>query len=124
MSNRDESLDPRTEAELRNLAYRDHLTGLPNSIAMAERIEVSLERSRREGTSTALLFVDLDDFRRVNDTLGHAAGDELLGLVGQRLSALGEHHITAGRYGGDEFLLLVDDLSHEVDHAQRAEAAE
>ena len=106
----DEPLDARAEAELRRLAYRDHLTGLPNRIALADRIEAALARSRREGTSTALVFVDMDGFKRVNDTLGHAAGDELLALVAERLRALGDPRITAGRHGGDEFLLLVDDL--------------
>jgi diguanylate cyclase len=110
MSEGSEQLDRASEAELRRLAYRDHLTGLPNRNAMADRIEAGLARSRREGTSTALLFVDIDDFKRVNDTLGHAAGDELLGLIAERLQLLGDARITAGRHGGDEFLLLVDDL--------------
>jgi diguanylate cyclase (GGDEF)-like protein len=99
-----------TEAELRRLAYYDHLTGLPNRIAMAERIDAALQRSNREGTSTALLFVDLDFFKLVNDTLGHTAGDELLALVAGRLRALGDDRVTAGRHGGDEFLLLIGDL--------------
>jgi diguanylate cyclase (GGDEF)-like protein len=108
-------LDAGTEADLRRLAYRDHLTGLPNRLAMADRIEAALTRSRREGASTALLFVDIDGFKRVNDTLGHVAGDELLRLVAARLRALGDDRITAGRHGGDEFLLLVDDLPRDPD---------
>jgi diguanylate cyclase len=117
MDQRDHGLDPRTEAELRQLAYRDHLTGLPNRIAMADRIEAALVRSRREGTSAALVFVDMDGFKRVNDTLGHAAGDELLALVGERLRGLGDARVTAGRHGGDEFLLLVDDLPGDPERA-------
>ncbi len=113
MSGTDQPLDVRAEAELRRLAYRDHLTGLPNRIAMADRIEAALGRSLREGTSTALLFIDLDGFKRVNDTLGHAAGDELLSLVASRLQSLGDARVTAGRHGGDEFLLLFDDLARE-----------
>jgi diguanylate cyclase (GGDEF)-like protein len=115
VSEGDQPLDSGTDAELRRLAYRDHLTGLPNRLAMSDRIEAGLARSRREGTSTALLFVDIDGFKRVNDTLGHVAGDELLRLVAARLRALGDDRITAGRHGGDEFLLLVDDLPRDQD---------
>src|SRR5437763_8655277 len=115
MSEGEQPLDPRTEVDLRRLAYRDHLTGLPNRLAMADRIEAALTRSRREGTSTALLFVDMDGFKRVNDTLGHVAGDELLALVAERLRTLGDIRMTAGRHGGDEFLLLVEDLPYEAD---------
>src|SRR5690242_10155111 len=108
MSATEEPLDTRAETELRRLAYRDYLTGLPNRIAMADRIEAALGRSLREGASTALLFIDLDGFKRVNDTLGHVVGDELLALVATRLQSAGDARITAGRHGGDEFLLLID----------------
>lgn len=120
MSDHNDGLDARAEAALRRLAYRDHLTGLPNRIAMADRIEAALVRSRREGTSAALVFVDMDGFKRVNDTLGHAAGDELLALVAERLSAIGDTRVTAGRHGGDEFLLLVDDLPRDPHSAVMA----
>lgn len=113
MSDGEQPLESHADADLRRLAYRDHLTGLPNRLAMADRVEASLSRSRREGTSTALLFVDIDGFKRVNDTLGHVAGDELLRLLAARLRALGDDRITAGRHGGDEFLLLVDDLPRD-----------
>ena len=119
MANRDQALDARVEAELRRLAYRDHLTGLPNRIAMADRIEAALVRSRREGTCAALVFVDMDGFKRVNDTLGHTAGDDLLALVADRLRVLGDARVTAGRHGGDEFLLLVDDLARDPQAAAR-----
>ena len=88
MAQLDQGFDVRVEAELRQLAYRDHLTGLPNRIAMADRIEAALVRSRREGTCAALVFVDMDGFKRVNDTLGHAAGDDLLALVADRMRTL------------------------------------
>ena len=109
-----------TELELRRIAYRDHLTGMPNRIAMADRIEASVARSRREARSAALLVIDIDSFKRVNNTLGHAAGDELLALVANRLRSLGQSHVEAGRHGGDEFLLLVDDLPHDPADAKRA----
>ena len=110
MGDRDEPLGGRAEAELRRLAYRDELTELPNRIAMADRIEAAVARSRREASCSALVFVDVDGMGRVNATLGHAAGDELLRLIAARL---GDHvgmHVTVGRHGGDEFLLLLDDL--------------
>ena len=119
MAERDKGFDARVEAELRRLAYRDHLTALPNRIAMADRIEAALVRSRREGTCAALVFVDMDGFKRVNDTLGHAAGDELLALVADRMRTLPDARVTAGRHGGDEFLLLVDDLPREPPAAAR-----
>jgi diguanylate cyclase (GGDEF)-like protein len=96
--------------ELRRLAYRDHLTQLPNRIAMADRIEAAVVRSRREDGCTALLLIDIVAFKRVNNTLGHRAGDELLRLVADRLRTLREPRVDVGRQGGDEFVLLVDDL--------------
>ncbi len=107
-----------TEAELRHLAYRDYLTGLPNRVAMAERIEAAVQRSQREASCAALLFVDIDGFKRVNNTLGHAAGDELLTRVGDRLRALREPGLDLGRQGGDEFVLLLADLPHDPDRAK------
>ncbi len=106
----DDDQDWRIEMELRRLAYRDHLTQLPNRIAMADRIEAAVVRSRREAGATALLFIDIDAFKRVNNTLGYAAGDELLCLLADRLRAMREPRLDAGRQGGDEFVLLIDDL--------------
>ncbi|MBV9311287.1 MAG: EAL domain-containing protein [Solirubrobacterales bacterium] len=102
-----------SEVELRRLAYRDHLTGLANRIAMADRIDAALSRCGREGSSAALLFLDVDSFKRVNDTLGHAAGDELLRRIADRLERVGDRRVTAGRHAGDEFLLLIDDLPYD-----------
>ncbi len=117
---RDRDVDTRIELELRRLAYRDHLTGMPNRIAMADRIEAAVARSQREARGAALLVIDIDSFKRVNNTLGHAAGDELLSLVANRLRSLGQSHVEVGRHGGDEFLLLVDDLPHDAAGAKRA----
>jgi diguanylate cyclase (GGDEF)-like protein len=109
--------DVDSERELRRLAYRDQLTGLPNRASMRERIAAALTHAEREGTAVALLFCDLDGIKLVNDTLGHALGDEVLADVAGRLRALALPGVTAGRHGGDEFLLLVEDLPGERDAA-------
>jgi diguanylate cyclase (GGDEF)-like protein len=110
MGEREEALSGPAEAELRRLAYRDELTDLPNRIAMADRIEGALARSSREGTCSALLFVDIDGMGRVNATLGHAAGNDLLRLIAGRLDDRVGARVTVSRHGSDEFLLLLDDL--------------
>jgi diguanylate cyclase (GGDEF)-like protein len=120
MDEREEDEGPMTEAELRRLAYRDPLTGLPNRLAMADRIDAALTRCAREGSSAALLFLDVDSFKRVNDILGHAAGDELLKRIAERLEKIGDRRVCAGRHGGDEFLLLIDDLPHDAYQAGAA----
>jgi diguanylate cyclase (GGDEF)-like protein len=98
------------EARLRELAYRDHLTGLPNRFAMQERIAAALRRGAVAGGNTGLLFCDLDGIKLVNDTLGHAHGDTVLVDVAERLLSIGGPEVCAGRHGGDEFLLLIEDL--------------
>jgi diguanylate cyclase (GGDEF)-like protein len=94
--------------ELRHQALHDALTGLPNRALIMDRIEQLLVRSRRNGTTAAAMYVDLDDFKNVNDTLGHAAGDQLLLAVAGRLSASLRAVDTIGRMGGDEFVVLVE----------------
>jgi diguanylate cyclase (GGDEF)-like protein len=88
-------------------AYHDGLTGLPNRVLFLERLERALEHGRREGAATAVLFIDLDLFKQVNDTLGHAAGDELLVTVASRLRAIVRDGDMAARLGGDEFAVLL-----------------
>jgi diguanylate cyclase (GGDEF)-like protein len=97
----------RTE-ELQYQALHDPLTGLPNRALIVDRIEQLLERNRRHGTFAAALYVDLDDFKNVNDTLGHEAGDHLLVLVAERMKSTLRGADTIGRMGGDEFVVLVD----------------
>jgi diguanylate cyclase (GGDEF)-like protein len=101
----------RVHAELRHRALHDSLTGLANRELVLDRLDQALARSRRDGRAVAVLFLDVDHFKLVNDSLGHAIGDEL--LVG--LSALLTHHLremdTAGRLGGDEFVLVLEELS-------------
>jgi diguanylate cyclase (GGDEF)-like protein len=94
--------------QLRHQALHDALTGLPNRALIMDRIEQLLARDRRNGTMAAAMYVDLDDFKNVNDTLGHAAGDQLLLAVAGRLSASLRDADTIGRMGGDEFVVLLD----------------
>lgn len=93
---------------LRHQALHDALTGLPNRALIMDRIEQLLARNRRHGTSGAALYVDLDDFKDVNDTLGHEAGDRLLVAVAARLESTLRDADTIGRMGGDEFVVLID----------------
>jgi diguanylate cyclase (GGDEF)-like protein/PAS domain S-box-containing protein len=92
---------------LAHLAYHDHLTGLPNRAQFQEHLDVALERARREGSSLAVLFIDLDGFKQINDDHGHAAGDAVLRAVGNRLAAATRGGDVVARLGGDEFLMLV-----------------
>jgi diguanylate cyclase (GGDEF)-like protein len=94
--------------ELRFQALHDPLTGLPNRTLVMDRIEQLLARSRRSRTDGALLYVDLDEFKNVNDTLGHAAGDQLLVMAATRLRDALRDVDTVGRMGGDEFVVLID----------------
>ncbi|HEY1624133.1 MAG TPA: EAL domain-containing protein [Streptosporangiaceae bacterium] len=98
------------ENTLTHLAFHDALTGLPNRLLFQDRIARALALARREGTVVAVLFVDLDDFKVVNDTMGHGVGDELLVAVGQRLSSVVRAADTAARLGGDEFAMLIEHL--------------
>jgi len=97
------------EERVRWLAQHDVLTGLANRNLLTERIESALRRARRYGQRVALLMVDLDDFKEVNDRLGHRAGDAVLAEVGLRISALVRDTDTVARLGGDEFAVLLPD---------------
>jgi len=102
--------DERT-SELEHLALHDGLTGLPNRALILDRIDQMIARARRDHTEVALLFLDLDNFKDINDTLGHAAGDELLIEVGNRLAKTLREGDTVGRIGGDEFVILAEGAS-------------
>lgn len=102
------------EERIRYLAYYDTLTGLPNRRLFEDRIAQELARSRRAGILMGILLLDLDRFQRVNDTLGHAAGDRLLQRVAERLRLCVREYDTVARLGGDEFLLLLGGL-HQAD---------
>jgi diguanylate cyclase (GGDEF)-like protein/PAS domain S-box-containing protein len=103
------------ESELRHRAFHDGLTNLANRDLFNDRVEHALGRRERQATSVAVLLLDLDDFKLVNDTFGHGAGDELLMQVGSRLAGLLRHGDTAARLGGDEFAICAEFDGSETD---------
>ncbi len=103
------------EQKLRNLARFDGLTGLPNRQHFIDLVENNLLRARRSRSRLALFFVDLDRFKPVNDDFGHVAGDELLQAVAARLRGALRESDVVGRYGGDEFLVLLPDIARPGD---------
>jgi len=115
---RDISERKRTEEQIRKLAYCDSLTGIPNRQAFLETLELEIERSQREQRKFAILFMDLDSFKRINDTLGHNIGDLLLQIVTERLRETirpGDHLCSLARLGGDEFTILLPDIERVDD---------
>jgi diguanylate cyclase (GGDEF)-like protein len=103
----------RSEVELAHQALHDPLTGLPNRVLFLDRLGVALDRSRRASTSVAVLFLDVDQFKLINDSLGHSAGDQLLIGLAHRLQDTLRPMDTMARFGGDEFTLLFEDLRGE-----------
>ncbi|RCK48363.1 diguanylate cyclase [Thalassospira profundimaris] len=100
----------RAEEELQYLAHYDGLTGLPNRMLASDRLERALERASARGTHLACMFIDIDNFKTINDTMGHNAGDQLLIVVARRLKSLVTSTDTIARLGGDEFLLTAEDI--------------
>ncbi|WP_051690153.1 EAL domain-containing protein [Halomonas alkaliantarctica] len=102
------------------LAHHDALTQLPNRVLLNDRIEHAISLAERRGSSLAVLFLDLDKFKNINDSLGHTVGDSLLQSVAQRLSACVRHSDTVSRSGGDEFVLLLTECRSTQDAALTA----
>ncbi len=112
----------RQEAQVRHTAQHDSLTGLPNRKAFLEALELTIARATRSGSLFAVLYVDLDRFKDVNDTLGHPAGDALLQLVAERIQSRVRTTDVVSRLGGDEFVLIASDLRDPTDAAALAES--
>lgn len=102
------------ERRIHQLAYFDQLTGLPNRVSLIDRLQHALLSSQRHGQLGALMFLDLDHFKTLNDTLGHDTGDLLLRQVGQRLRTSVRAVDTVARLGGDEFVVLLEELGHNA----------
>jgi diguanylate cyclase (GGDEF)-like protein len=107
------------QGQLERIAHHDPLTGLPNRRLLADRLKLALAQSRRHGTHLALLFMDLDGFKQINDSMGHEAGDEALRMVTARLQAIVRETDTLARIGGDEFVLLMCNLDEHAAEAVR-----
>ncbi|MDW8284445.1 MAG: EAL domain-containing protein, partial [Myxococcales bacterium] len=118
---RDISARKRAEATITFQAYHDLLTGLPNRVLFKDRLTQAIAHARRHGLILAVMFLDLDRFKSVNDTLGHLVGDELLQLVGQRLRHCLREGDTLARIGGDEFMLLLPHMRTRDNAAHIAE---
>ena len=103
------------EEKLFRLAHYDGLTGMPNRVLVLDRLQQALKRARRKGKQVALLFLDLDHFKKVNDTLGHDAGDQALMNAAARLRELFRAQDTVARIGGDEFVIILDDFDRVSD---------
>jgi diguanylate cyclase (GGDEF)-like protein len=104
-----------------HLATHDSLTGLPNRLALMDQVRRSLAYAARTKSQVALLFLDLDRFKNINDSLGHATGDELLRIVSQRLEGLLRKSDMVARLGGDEFIIMLQGVKHDYDPARVAQ---
>jgi diguanylate cyclase (GGDEF)-like protein/PAS domain S-box-containing protein len=120
LNTRDVSERKAFEQQLAHQAFHDAVTGLANRALFKDRVEHMIERQSRDNLPVSVLFMDLDDFKTINDSLGHAAGDRLLSEVGDRLKNCLRQADTAARLGGDEFAILLEDGGDGVDAAEVA----
>lgn len=118
---RDVTERKQAEETIRELAYYDSLTGLPNRILLHDRLTIALAQAQRAGRKLAVMMLDLDKFKEVNDTLGHAAGDILLKAVAEKLTGALRKHDTVSRLGGDEFIIVIPDVMNKDDLAMLAQ---
>jgi diguanylate cyclase (GGDEF)-like protein len=107
-----------TEQTLKEQAYYDYLTGLPNRALLADRFNLAIERSKRSRKPFAAVMIDLNNFKAINDTHGHAAGDQVLVVMGRRLLETVRASDTVSRLGGDEFVLVVESIEDRRELAQ------
>ena len=120
MNTRDVSERRAFEEQLQHQAFHDAITGLANRALFRDRVEHALERQQRDDRPISVLFLDIDDFKTINDSLGHAVGDQLLAVVGERIRGCLRAADTAARLGGDEFAVLLEDAGS----SRAAEVAE
>jgi diguanylate cyclase (GGDEF)-like protein/PAS domain S-box-containing protein len=116
----DATIFKENEARIRHMAHHDHLTGLPNQVLLRDRLKLAMAHARRRGDRVALLFIDLDRFKLINDTLGHQMGDKLLQHVAERLLGAVRGDDTVSRQGGDEFAIVLQEIGEIADVAHLA----
>jgi len=104
-----------SNTQIAKLSLSDQLTGLPNRYVIIDRIERLIIASRRHDLDFGIIFIDIDDFKTINDTLGHVAGDTLLKEFGERLTSAVRQADTVSRFGGDEFLILLPSIADSID---------
>ena len=106
---------------LGNLAYHDHLTGLPNRLLFLDRLQQTIIKAQRNRTRFAVIFIDLDKFKQINDTHGHAVGDTVLKIAAMRMQECIRNADTLARLAGDEFTILLEDITSASDAARIAQ---
>jgi diguanylate cyclase (GGDEF)-like protein len=111
----DVSVSKAIVVEMAHLAHHDSLTDLPNRMLLTDRLAQAIATAHRNDTQVAVLFLDLDGFKRINDSLGHAVGDKILRSVAARLMSTVRTTDTVGRQGGDEFVVLLTEIKHASD---------
>ncbi len=109
------------EEETRNIYFQDALTGLPNRVLFEEHLDQGLIQAKRRGWGLAVLFIDIDKFKSINDSYGHDLGDKVLLMVANRLKSLIREEDTVSRWGGDEFMCLLLEVKQEADVTRIAE---